>query len=640
MLIFLFAACSEYDLSDKENQPGELDSEGNVVDDSAVEEPAKEECNGVDDNGDGNIDEGFNDTDEDGIADCQDDTCEVGLEAAGSVTVLDECKAFDAGQVADPWDFNLKWEYRSNGMSVVLPVVGNLSDDNGDGVIDSLDTPDIAFTGYGSGEVHVVSGDTGTLVCKATGFSSDGGVIIADVDGDGVNDIVGPGNNGKVKALNNDCSLKWQSAQTYGFMYPVTTAADLDGDGDVEVVADVAVVNGTDGSNVAALAPANSMWRTPIVADIDLDGSQEIILGSTVYRANGAASWSVQGASGSSCFGTVQDTDGDAEAEIGFSCGQRFIMYDHDGTKKWEKALAVANPGPPCAGDIDGDGLVEIIAPNGNQIAAFENDGTPKWTTRMQDSSGAAGCSVFDMNGDNTYEVIFADEIALRVYDGATGSVLYENRNHGSVTYFEYATVADVDNDGSAEIMVVNSSGALGGLTVFGHAGAGWPSAGPTWGIHDYAATNQNPDGSIPSNPTPSWQSYNIFRGRPYADIPGSPDLVGAITDTCVSSCGERMGVVYVAYQVQNQGGADSSATSVSLYVVNGGVETLFETQVVPVATSGEAQAGGSFAVPLASTGDGGFVLRIDDDGTGTGLVSECDEDNNVHVYPESFCGR
>jgi hypothetical protein len=33
-------------------------------------------------------------------------------------------------------------------------------------------------------------------------------------------------------------------------------------------------------------------------------------------------------------------------------------------------------------------------------------------------------------------------------------------------------------------------------------------------------------------------------------------------------------------------------------------------------------------------------ILRVDDDGTGTGVVSECDEDNNVHVYPESFCGR
>lgn len=100
------------------------------------------------------------------------------------------------------------------------------------------------------------------------------------------------------------------------------------------------------------------------------------------------------------------------------------------------------------------------------------------------------------------------------------------------------------------------------------------------------------------------------------------------------------MGVVYVAYQVQNQGGADSTETSVSLYIVDSGVETLFETQVVPVAASGEAMAGGSFAVPLAATGNGGFILRVDDDGTGSGVVSECDEDNNVHVYPESFCGR
>ena len=649
LLPSLLLACSEYELvGDKEGKPGP----DTAIPDEDTSEPIDtsvptidEVCNGVDDDGDGEIDEGFEDVDADGIADCLDDACTADGAAAGTVELEDACAAYDPGEVADPWDVGLEWEYRASGTdySVVSPVFGQLTDDNGDGVIDDLDMPDIAFTGYYSSKLFLVSGDGSGLHCSRAGFRNDGGVAIGDIDGDGKNEIVGPMTDGKVMALDGTCTPKWVSSSTYSFLYPVCTLADLDADGDVEVICDNAVVDGATGAPVATLAPVNAAyWRTPAVGDLDLDGQQEVVLGDSVFAPNGTRRWSTTATGAAySCFSSIQNIDSDSEAEVAFSCGQGLKVHNHDGTLAWQAALGVPNPGPPCAGDIDGDGMVEIIAPNGNKLSAFNHDGTALWTKTMQDSSGAAGCAVFDMNGDSIYEVIFADEVALRVYDGASGTVLYENRTHGSVTYFETPTIGDVDNDGSAEMLVVNSSGSYGMMTVFGHGGSGWPAAGPTWGIHDFAASNQNSDGSLPTSPTPSWLAYNIFRGRPSADIPGVGDLTVSLIDVCVSSCDVEIGTVGITYQVANPGGLDTEQeTVIALYMLDAtGVETLHSTAVVPTVAMGTSAVSGEFVVPLAEMGAGGFTLRVDDDGLGVGILTECFEDNNEVTYPESFCG-
>lgn len=570
--------------------------------------------------------------------------CDVTLEPAGTTPIEPACEGYDSGTVSNPWDLKVEWQYTSGGASVVMPAVGNLTDDNGDGKVDEHDTPDVAFSSYGYSSAtgaHVLDGATGTLQWSSPGFRSDGGVIIADVDGDSFPELVGPTTDGRVRAVNGKGVVKWTSPSTFPLMYPVTTAADLDGNGTVEVIADVAVVNGADGTTVATLPMGSfsSTWRTPVVADVDLDGRQEIVLGPRVFRSDGTPWWDAVG-SGTSCFNAIAQLDSDSEAEVIFAYGGQLLVYEHDGTLKYKVPLpgsSYAHPGPPCVGDLDGDGLAEIVAPSGNNINAFEHDGTTKWSATMSDSSGAAGCSVYDMNGDNTYEVIFADETDLRIYDGTTGAVLYSNPTHGSVTYFEYPVIADVDLDGSAEILVAASSG-VNGITVFGHNGSGWPKSGPTWGIHDFAATNQDFDGGIPTSPTPSWQAYNVFRGRPSTDIPASPDLLVSVTDTCVTTCDDG-GLVKIAWQLKNQGGEDVLAsTVVALYLVDGGVETLYDSVTLGTVAKGTSLAGGEFDVLVDDFGDGGFVIRADD-GTGSGAVYECDEGNNDAVYVESFCG-
>jgi hypothetical protein len=294
-----------------------------------------------------------------------------------------------------------------------------------------------------------------------------------------------------------------------------------------------------------------------------------------------------------------------------------------------------SNPGPPAVADFDGDGQVEIAIPANTTISVYEIDGTRVWSAAMQDNSGLAGCSGYDVDGDGAYEVLFADELALRLYDGATGAVLYEDGTHDSQTLWEYPVVADIDNDGSAEIAIASNlyHGGWLGVTVFGHAGDGWPASGPTWGTHDFAVTNLEADGSVPTGEDPSWWGPNVFRARPSVDQPGAADLVLRPSELCVSGC-DPDDEVEVAWQVGNQGALASEPAAMVLYIRNGGTETEVARATLPAMEAGEMPAGGIFSLPASVfAGADGYILRVEDiDHT------ECDPDNQEEVVNVPVC--
>jgi hypothetical protein len=125
--------------------------------------------------------------------------------------------------------------------------------------------------------------------------------------------------------------------------------------------------------------------------------------------------------------------------------------------------------GPPTIGDFDGDGLPEISATGSAAISVFDPDcrGLPDlvycsslrtdgilWWQPSQDlSSNITGSSLFDFEGDGRVEVVYADEVFIRVYDGQTGEVLF-SQWHSSCTWNENPVVVDVDGDFNAELVV------------------------------------------------------------------------------------------------------------------------------------------------------------------------------------------
>ena len=646
----LVLACHEYNLGGPKGDPPalvdtdrpfdfDLPEHGVVVDTQDTQPPpGEEECNGVDDDGDGLVDEDFEDHDGDGVADCIDDDCDVDEHEPTEVEVLEACQDDPPPVVSDPWNVGIEWQYTTSSDGVlVMPAVGNLTDDNGDGLIDEHDTPDIAFTEYPSGELVVLHGDgSGTVFVKGD-MDSVSGVAIADVDLDGEPEVLVQTVAQTVVALDGEGNTKWVSGYLGLSDYPQPAVADLDGDGAIEVVFDTAVLDGATGATLFRLPRTGSYWRTPVIADIDTDGTMEIILGEDVYDHAGNVEWSTTQI-GQGTFSAVADLDGDVGGEVVFVTGDKLHIHDSDGSALLSMTIPGSNPGPPAVADFDGDGAVEIALPANTSISVWEVDGTMLWSAAISDNSGLAGCSGYDVNGDGAYELLYADETTLWIYDGATGTVLFEDSNHSSQTLWEYPVVADVDRDGSAEIIVASNFGSSNGVTVFGHNGSGWAASGPTWSIHDFAVSNIEPDGTVPSPAPLPWTTHNVFRARPMVDPAGLADLYVFVEDLCVADCTD--GPAMISFGVANQGGVDvPKGIAVALYARDGGVETLIDKAIIDAVPSGESIAGGTFSLHPDDWGADGMLLVVDDDGSGTGLIEECDESNNAYEHAVSICG-
>jgi hypothetical protein len=605
--------------------------------------PLPEEiCNGIDDDGDGEIDEGFPDTDGDGIADCIDEDCEIEIPPAGTVTIDDTCLAPDI-QISDPWNVAIEWQYTvSSGSGVIImPAVGNLTDDNGDGVIDEKDNPDIVFTTWLENKLIALHGDGSGVIFSKPGFNGTAGVAIADVDNDGEPEIIAASITNQIVALDTSGNPEWTSQSFAWQMFPQPTVADLEGDGDVEVIFDIAIVEGSSGATVTTLKGVTSLWRAPVVADVDNDGVQEILLGEHCFSPDGTIEFSVPRV-GDSTFAAVADIDGDPGGESFWVTGNKMYIVDDDGTilKTVNLYGSAYRPGPPAVADFDGDGVVEVVVPASYRLEMWEIDGTRIWDVPIQDASGIAGVSGYDVNADGVYEVLYADEVRLRIFDGATGNVLYENTNHSSGTLWEYPVVADVDGDGSAEIVIASNGSVWKGITVLGHNGDGWAKSGSTWSLHDFAMTNIEPDGHVPSPAPKSWDVYNVFRARPTVDD-AAVDLTVNVVDACFSGC-EDDNPASIAIQVANQGGiAAAAGVPVSMYALDGTTETLLSTQTLPLElVGGSTSETLVFEFKKGEYGTDGVVFRADDDGTGTGtgVQNECDESNNQTVYSEWPC--
>ncbi len=680
--------------------------------DDAVNPDAEEVCNGLDDDCDGQTDDEdapvsgtttwYADADEDGYGDPGEtwESCEAPdgyLDAAGDCDDSDggvspdgveswyDAVDGDCDGVLDPdvceslpdeanidadadcvgtwgtsWSLAVEWttdssSYYAAGNSydqvMVTPVVGNLNDDNGDGLIDDGDVPDVVYTSFkdssynAAGYLRVVSGDgsgdwlnvyslstsSGTVY-----ISGDGGVALGDLEGDGSPDIVTMSSGGDVIALENDGTLKWlydlDGTQSW---YPAV--ADLDGDGLAEVVVAGTVLSST-GALVGACAYSNSV---PAVADIDLDGETEILMGNAVCDKDGGLVWASTIDAGFVGVANVDDDDYPEIVNVYRTDGLMTVL-DDDGTELWSVTLTGGGGGPPAAGDLDGDGEQEIAVAGNSRIAVYEADGTVKWRATIDDSSSqSAGCSVYDFDADGAMEVLYADENAFYIFDGASGSKLYSTTSHQSGTIREYPLVADVDRDGHAEVVLASNDYSASGWTgihVLGESNGAWPSARFVWNQHAYEIESIDEDLSF-TGVSGGWASWDTFRGqKPWGEtLGGAPDLSPLILGAC-EDCGSAGEVDF--YVVLDNAGAHfvPEGLDISLYAVSstGSRKLLDSTTTEEPLDPGVRSAPFRFTVSLGdlSSAAGGVVVVVDEDD----VYQECDETNNEDTWDEGEC--
>jgi hypothetical protein len=535
----------------------------------------------------------------------------------------------------------IEWTNRRVGDAYTTPVVGQLNDDDGDGDIDGDDVPDVVVANT-AGVVYALKGSDGSIEWSGGSLGSEPmTAAIGDLDGDGAPEVVASGVSGTVAFHGTDGSIFWSGAGATNAYCGAVGLADLDGDGGVEVLLGSLILKGKDGSTIGKGAYGSGTgysggWAAAmgVAADLDGDGEQEAVVGNAAYDKNGNARWTNGASDG---FVAIGDFDGDAGGEVVVTSTGSVRLQDSDGTVLWtQKGVTGATSGPPTVADFDGDGGPEIGVAGNNVYVVFDADGTELWRNKVTDlSSGFTGSSVFDFEGDGAAEVVYADEEDVWVFDGATGDVKMRESTHSSATCSEYPAIADVDNDGHAEIIYTSSaySGSEVGVTVIGDADDSWMPGRPIWNQHAYSITNVEDDGHIPKVPNQNWLSYNNFRSGDLTAATGGAltDAVPVLTDECTVECED--GLLRVVVAVGNMGTVDLPA-GVALSVYSKG--TLLETQYTEDdIASGETGRGMVFDLDPADVGDK-LTFIADDDG-GTGQISECNEANN-ELEVEELC--
>ncbi len=264
----------------------------------------------------------------------------------------------------------------------VMPAIANLTDDNGDGLIDGDDIPDIAYTafddaGTANGCLHVVSGDGSAEVvsiCTFTwdgaeyGISRVGGVALGDLEGDGSPDIVSVGYDGSIFAFERDGTVKWVYSDTLTSVYSYASLADLDGDGDADVVVGHIILDsegnelgvGSDGTATPDSHPWPSWGSISIPVDLDGDGIMEIVAGNTIYDMWGNT-LATSGLADGFCAVGDMDLDGEPEIVTTIHSSGDVYVWETDGTLIWEASTNSGGGGPPTIADFDGDSEPEWL---------------------------------------------------------------------------------------------------------------------------------------------------------------------------------------------------------------------------------------------------------------------------------------
>jgi len=567
---------------------------------------------------------------------------------------------------------------------MMSPIVTQLDDDTCDGIVDERDIPEIVFSSFftsdynNNGTLHAVSIVDGQLVDKwatnpqAPQIHPGVEIAAANVDGLPGSEIFVCTTTGQVRAFRPDGSELWTSAYAGGCLMP--SVADIDNDGSAEIVVKGGVLDAATGATELTYPVQNTVQAI----DIDGDGQLEIAGPVAVYETDGSLLGNT-GVSGN--WTAAADLNLDFRPEIivaEFATHQMHIYHwdqqaqqivlDRQGfdiNGPLSPALCPPNSsgsmyggGPPTVADFNGDDSPDVAIAGGVGYAVI--DGTKimnpmipdveavLWINQTTDCSSAqTGSSVFDFDGDGSAEVVYSDERNLRIYEGTTGEVLWQTCNTTG-TLRELPVIADVDNDGHADIVVVSNDYSSitcpdqdnvptkqTGVRVFGDELGLWVRTRRIWNQHHYHVTNIDEDGGVPTMEMANWLADGLNNFRQNVQPEGefsAPDLVVDIVVSCFNS-------YEVAARVRNIGQASVPAgILVGFYdgdpAAGGNLLAQGQTSKILYPAEAEDIALDPQLVPQAIRDGDQDLWVVVDDGMPEHPWHECRTDNNVHNEP------
>ena len=340
-------------------------------------------------------------------------------------------------------------------------------------------------------------------------------------------------------------------------------------------------LNGADGSlnRVYYSAPANQSnisqsynqgegvargsFMGPVVADVDDDGSPEILYEGTLWNADGTVKRQFDGGPNTATQSSaVVDLDGDAQMEIvtlddasGYGTDVGLLQaWKPGGQLLWRVPVPRSTVVTKLSvADVDRDGRPDIIFGIFNTLWVVDQSGRIKWLRNLSGATDGFGFQfaggtgepatipVYDLNGDGIPEIVVQyGNNTIRFLRGDTGEDETSWTHPGSPVWSTagslYApVVADVDGSGHASVLFQHEPEGFCGCETLVQVLRGdtvqWQPAPTHYNQEAYWESNFNADGTVPTAYTRQTADprTNVFGQQPQA--PYAPGFVPA-TDT------------------------------------------------------------------------------------------------------------
>ncbi|MCP4807664.1 MAG: hypothetical protein GY913_27240 [Proteobacteria bacterium] len=576
----------------------------------------------------------------------------------------------------------VKWQWSDCEMGVVMtPVVGDLDEDGISDVVFTAFDVETAYTTGMHGELMLVSGDGSvTELWHVTEIEHDGetyypsgrgNIAMGDLDLDGTAEVCVVMTDASVMCLNYDGTptpvVKFHVANTdtltagenstTGSPAIANMLGDSGSDPEGELVWGRILYDHTGAIETASPggfgSPGGSQGQAynGQIGHADDDGYLELLTGTTAWDLDEEENWyfAADGAAASA------DLDGDGTYEVVSTFTDIWtsspawttwlgvhIGIDPTPPATWDvETTEIVNgevTGGPTIANLDDDDALEVAVSGYHSLQVFDYDPasmtfTEQWSMSINDtSSSILSSAAVDWDNDGIWELLYADEDDLYLIDVTTGTNLFvgtdvDPTDHESPTRVESPSVADLDGDGSLELIVPSArnpgnTDQWSGITVIGSATDSWAGTGRVWNQANFVPGRVDDDLAIVETPGDNPEGWRAAESFPPTTGADKPDLVLLEAEKC-EDCPDLYSWVAVA----NIGTVDAGNFLVSAYD-GGGV--LIHQETVLALASGEVV----WAGPLITTSSTDVTWVADD----LDQIDECDEDNNELEYSLGAC--